>query len=141
MPNTPLPARPVLPLMFSGLPPSTWYGPCMKLLLLTTFSQRLFHLMASPVDRIVQGVPLWIEFIPQLWVSPLFLKNEPVRQILMGSTYPLYKGCSEILRGIVSPFHRPWDFFLRDWQPCHLHDETVVTRKGEMEEDKNVKKT
>ena len=26
-PNTPLPASPVLPLMFSGLFPSTWYGP------------------------------------------------------------------------------------------------------------------
>ena len=36
--------------------------------------QRLYHLMAGPVDRIVQSVPLWIKIVPQLWVSPLFLK-------------------------------------------------------------------
>ena len=54
------------------------------------------------------------------------------------STYPLYERSSEILRRVVAPIHCPRNFFLRDRQPCHLHDLLRSReRKPKKEEFKN----
>ena len=53
------------------------------------------------------------------------------------STYPLHKGCCEVLRGIVRPFHWPGDFFLGDWQPCNLGYELWSQERTQEEEERN----
>ena len=52
------------------------------------YAEIQFYLMAGPVDRIVQIVPLWCKVVTELWVCPLFLKVESVQDFLLGVNLP-----------------------------------------------------
>ena len=45
------------------------------------YAEIQFYLMAGPVDRIVQSVPLRCKVVTQLWVCPLFLRVGSVQNL------------------------------------------------------------